>query len=164
VTAAAAAVRGWQGRFVHLCPAAFEVAVAGADCILSWLDFVAIHSNAHAAACFPPFSASLAEDAVQTFHFCLTFDLLGARHHQRTNTRGHFPIFEKAAASRKSDSLPFVQLPMKTHLPDARSASGRGPVPCNATLFHGQFSGLHPKTSLGLDAPGNRHAHARVVP
>ena len=104
---------GQEGTSAFALPA-FKVAVAGADRILAGLDFVAVHGNAHAAASFPPFCAGFAEDAVQAFGFSLVFDLLRARHDQRTNTRGDFPIFEDVGSLRRSDSRPLVQLPMKT--------------------------------------------------
>ena len=61
---------GQEGPAPFALPA-FEIAVAGADCILAWLQLVAVHGNAHAASGKTPFSASFLKHPVQSFCFGL---------------------------------------------------------------------------------------------
>src|SRR6187551_3499805 len=71
-----------EQRTRALALAAFEIAIAGADGIVTGGYQVSIHAEAHRAAALAPFSAGVEEHLVQAFSLRGAFDCLGTGHHQ----------------------------------------------------------------------------------
>src|SRR6187397_1833508 len=66
-----------EQRTCALALAAFEIAIAGADGIVTGGYEVTIHAEAHPAAALAPFSAGVEEHPVQAFSLCGAFVCLG---------------------------------------------------------------------------------------
>src|SRR5690242_9162675 len=79
--------------------ASFKVAIARRYAVLTRLQFVAIHGDAHTAAGLTPVAPGGAENLRQAFADCLTLDVLRSGHHQHPHLRISLAAFENGSGS-----------------------------------------------------------------
>src|SRR5215212_5862316 len=88
--------RAREERPAALALAALEVAVRGADGVLTRRKLVAVHGDAHRAAGFPPIGAGGSEDLVESLALRLALHLVGAGHDHHADAFRNLPAVQRS--------------------------------------------------------------------